>query len=179
MRDDRYRGTKLPKAFRKLFQMSEREADRGHPERLRSQAVKGFENRLNDDVSSTFRQRLKDRESTARLFDGSELLKIARSRLEVGIAQQICDDPAVSSIEAIRRVFDAMGEVLLNYQKQIFLMDRYSFATTASWVAKTACQEASRVASASFLGHSAAPPFKNCIPLNDDLLPQSDRGTHP
>ncbi len=60
MRDDRYRGTSLPRLVRKLCRMAEREADRGHPERLRQQAVAALLSDAEREISPEFRRRLRE-----------------------------------------------------------------------------------------------------------------------
>lgn len=63
MREDRYRGTALPRPVRKLCGMAEREADRVHPERLRGQAVVALMFDAEREISPEFLRRLREHDT--------------------------------------------------------------------------------------------------------------------
>lgn len=101
MRDDRYKGTSLPRPVRKLCRMAEREADRAHPERLCQQAVVALVSDSAKEISPEFRRRLRERDSVPNLFDASELAGSARTALEAEIARNIQAHQGVDSTSAI------------------------------------------------------------------------------
>jgi hypothetical protein len=79
MRDDRYRGTKLPKEVQRLCRMAEREADRSHPERLHQQAAVALVAEAKREISPEFRRRLREHNRAPSFFDANELAESART----------------------------------------------------------------------------------------------------
>src|SRR5215469_5683592 len=146
MRDDRYKGTTLPRLVRKLCRMAEREADRAHPERLRQQAEDALVSDADREISPRFRRRLRERESAPNLFDAHDLAESARTGLEVDIARNIQAGLGVDSANAICDAVRRRGEDYSREQKCQLIVDRHPQASIASEALKRACVEAAPIA---------------------------------
>ena len=169
MRDDRYRGTTLPRPVRKLGQMAEREADRAHPERLREQALGAFSSEAEREISAEFRRRLREHHRAPRLFDLSELAASAQTGLETEIARNLEVGVLVDSLEATRSAFRQRGECHVREVKRKLITDRRSDVSMVSDAVKTAFDELALPAAKLVLEDSGAPPIENCVRLDEDL----------
>ena len=174
MRDDRYRGTSLPQPVRKLCRMAERDADRARPERLSEQADRAlvFERK---DISSEFRQRLREHDVAPGLFDARDLGNLARTGLEAEIARGVmqgrCSTDAVS--EALRE----RGKGYLREQKCRLIADRHPHASAASECVSRAFDEAAPIAASTILEGQRIPQTSDRVHLSEDLLlPADGRG---
>jgi hypothetical protein len=108
MRDDRYRGTSLPRPVRKLCRMAEREADRAHPDRLFAQAVEALVSDAGREVSPDFRRRLREHDAAPSLFGANDLAAVARTGVEAEIARSI--DGGLVYARRMRSVTRYVGE---------------------------------------------------------------------
>lgn len=88
--------------------MSEREADRAHPERLLQQAVVALGCDADREISPEFRRRLRQHNSAPNLFDAHDLAESARTELEIDIARNIQAGPG--SIRRTLSVTRCAGE---------------------------------------------------------------------
>src|SRR5690348_13512368 len=120
MRDDRYRGTSLSREVRKLCRMSERDADRLRPERLKEQAVEALVSDASREISADF---IRELGSAPSLFRKSNLEKAARTGLEVDIARNVGEgsEPKDAIGDALRR----RGENYSREQKCTLIADRH------------------------------------------------------
>jgi hypothetical protein len=167
MRDDRYKGTTLPRPVRKLCRMAEREADRAHPERLRNQALVAFNSEAQSEISAEFRRRLRQHDSAPRLFDASELLASARTALETEIAKNI--GVAVDSVEATRSALRQRHESYVRELKRKLITDRRPDASIVSDAVKTAFDGAALPAAKLILADHRAPRTEDRVRLDEDL----------
>jgi hypothetical protein len=168
MRDDRYRGTSLSRPVRKLCRMSEREADRARPDRLREQAVAAFVSEASREISPEFRKRLRDHDATPTLFSARELGKLARLGLEAVVASNVGNgaDPTGAICDALRQ----RGEGYVREQKCQLIADRHPSATSASESVRKAFDEGSPVAARLILAGQSVAKTGNRVQLTENLL---------
>lgn len=132
MRDDRYKGTSLPGAVRKLCRMAERAADRAHPERLRAQAVVAFVSDANKEISPEFRRQLHRHDAAPTFFGAGELKAVARSALEADVAAHIQAYSGADAIDAISDALRRRSEGYRREQKCRLVANRYPDTSLAS-----------------------------------------------
>jgi hypothetical protein len=179
MRDDRYKGTALPRPVRKLCQMAEREADRAHPERLRDQALIAFSFDAEREISAEFRRRLRQHDLAPSLFDASELTAAAQTGLEAAIARNVESGVSVDSIEATRSALRQRGENYVREQKRKLITDRHPRPSVAPDAVKTAFDKAAPLAARLILHGRRAARIEHRVRLNEDLLAPSGSGVGP
>jgi hypothetical protein len=179
MRDDRYKGTTLPRPVRKLCRMSEREADRAHPERLLQQAVVALGCDADREISPEFRRRLRQHDSAPNLFDAHDLAESARTGLEIDIARNIQAGPGVDSADAIRDALRQRGERYSGEQKCQLIVERHPEASIASEAVKRACVGAAPIAARRILDGQPAPRINDRVRVDEDLLVQHSGGARP
>jgi len=174
MRDDRYRGTSLPRPVRKLCRMAEREADRAHPDRLRQQAVAALVSDAGGEISPEFRRRLREHDAAPSLFSANDLATAARTGLEAEIARNINARHGIDSMvcEALRR----RGEGYAREQKCRLVADRHPNASIASESVKKAFDDCALVAATLILDGRPAPRISDRVLVSENLLPQSRSG---
>ena len=170
MRDDRYKGTSLPRPVRKLCRMAEREADRAHPERLLKQAVVAFVSDANREISQEFHRRLREHDSAPSLFGASDLAKSARTGLESDIARSIEAGQRVDPTDALRDALRRRGESYSREQKCRLIADRHPDASIASRSVKKACDEGAVIAAKRIMDGQRVPQINDRVSLNEDLL---------
>lgn len=179
MRDDRYKGTSLPRAARKLCRMAERRADRARPDLLRQQAVAALVSDADREISPEFRQRLRRHDSAPRLFDAGELVAAARTGLEADIAQCIGHNQGINSTDAICDALRRRGERYAREQKCQLVVDRHPDATDASKSVEKACNDGAPAAASLILSGQSAPKTGNRVRLSENLLVQPTGGAGP
>ena len=176
MRDDRYRGTSLPRPVRKLCRMAEREADRAQPDLLRRQAITALISDANREISSEFRRRLRDHSVAPGLFGARELAISAKTGLEAAIAGNIEAGYGIDVIDAICDALRRRGEGYAREQKCQLVADRHPYATIASESVKKACGDGALIAARLILDGQSAPPIHSRVRVTDNLLPQLASG---
>jgi hypothetical protein len=169
MRDDRYRGTSLPRRVRKLCRMGEREADRAHPDRLRRQAVVAFVSEAEREISPEFRRRLRERETAPSLFGAHDIAATARTGL-VEIARDIDLSPGVGSTDAVSDALRRRGEGYAREQKCRLVADRRWYATIASESVKKAFDDGAPVAATLILASQSVPKTDSRVQLTENLV---------
>lgn len=179
MRDDRYRGTSLPRPVRRLCRMAEREADRARPDLLRQQAVAALVSDADREISPDFRRRLRAHDAAPGLFSASELAAVARTGLEVEIARSIGLGQGIGPKDAIRDALCRRGEGYAREQKCQLVADRHPCATVASESVKTACNDGASVAATLILSGQPAPKANPRVQLSENLLAQHTSGAGP
>lgn len=165
--------------MRKLCRMSEREADRAQPERLRKQAVVALVSDANREVSPEFRRHLRQHDAAPGLFTGAELTAVARSGLESAIARAVVVGRGVDAVDAISEALSERSESYVREQKCQLVADRHPSATLASASVQQACNEALLVASAIILDGRSLPRTSQRPALTDNLLAQPGSGATP
>lgn len=176
MRDDRYRGTSLSPAVRKLCRMAERKADRAHPEHLRQQAAAALMSDAGKEISPEFRRRLIEHDAAPSLFGANDLAVSAGTGLEAEIAQNIDASRGAGSTAAVSEALRRRGERYAREQKCQLIADRHQSASIASESVKKACREGALVAARLILGGRPAPRTNNRVLASDNLLPQPSSG---
>lgn len=179
MRDDRYRGTTFPRPVQKLCRMAEREADRGHPERLREQAVAALRSDAGKEISPEFRRRLREHDANPGFFDASEFVRSARSRLEAAIARVFEAHPGVGSVDATCEALRRLGESYTLEQKCKLITDRHPDASIVLGSVKRAFDEAAPIAARVVLDGEAATRVSDRVRLDENLLIQPSSATSP
>lgn len=169
MRDDRYKGTCLPRPMRKLCRMSERLADRCHPERLQAQALTALTVEAGA-ISAEFKDILKRQDQQRSFFGYRELAAAAHSSLECEIVQTLKVEPALAASDAIRTALSARSEAYVREQKCRLIADRESCATEATESVRKACHDAAADAAALVLRNERAPANVNRVRLDENLL---------
>jgi hypothetical protein len=119
--------------------MSEREADRAHPERLRQQAVAALVSEGDREISPEFCRRLREHNRAPSFFDTNELADSARSGLEIDIARNVQAAQGIDSANAIRDALRRRAERYSREQKCKLITDRHPEASIASEAVKKAC----------------------------------------
>jgi hypothetical protein len=176
MRDDRCKGTALPKQVRKLCRMAEREADRAQLERLRLQALVAFSSEAEREISQEFRRRLRQHDEAPGLFDASELAASAQAGLEVDIARNLEAGVVVDSTEATRSALRQRSEGYVRELRRKLITDRRPDARMVSGIVKDAFDEAALPAAKLILDAHRAPRIENRVRLDEDLRAPRDRG---
>jgi hypothetical protein len=179
MRDDRYKGTTLPRPVRKLCRMAEREADRAHPERLRRQAAEALASDADREFVSEFRRRLRQHESAPNLFDAHELAESARTGLEIDVARNIQAGPGVDSADALSDALRRRGERYSGEHKCQLIVDRHPEASIVSEALKRACAEAAPIAARRILDGQPARQINDRVRVDEDLLVRHSDGAWP
>lgn len=125
MRDDRYSGMRLPRHLTKLFQISWRDADRRHPGRMLTQAIKVLDGLCTREISSDLRSALRQHQSFPTLVDGFHMRSLALvDRLGSETASLIEDTPGLSSYDAVRMALLARAEYYVWEQRLCHDMER-------------------------------------------------------
>jgi hypothetical protein len=176
MRDDRYRGTSLPRPVRKLCRMAEREADRAHRDRLRRQAVAALVSDAGREISPEFRRRLREHDAAPSLFGANDLAAAARTGLEDEIARNIDFGHSVDSTDAVCDALRRRSEGYAREQKCQLVADRHPNATIASESVKKACNDGALIAATLILAGQSAPKTNSRIRLTENLLVQPNSG---
>jgi hypothetical protein len=177
MRDDRYRGTSLPRPVRKLYRMAERTADRVRPDLLRRQALVVLIYDARREISSDFLQVLKRCEGAPSLFDANELMVAASTGLEAEIAHNIARKRDIGL--AIREALCSRGDGYAREQKCQLVADRQAYATIASESLRKACHDASLLAANKILRGESISRTSNRVQLSENLLAQPTPGADP
>jgi hypothetical protein len=176
MRDDRYRGTTLPKEVRKLCRMAEREADRAHPDRLLRQAVAALVSEGDREISPKFRRRLREHDRAPSFFDATDLAEAARSGLEVDIGRNLRAGQGFDSTDAIRDALRQRTERYFREQKCKLIADRHPEASIASAAVKEACDQGALTAARRLLAGEPSPQVSDRVRIDEDLLARPDSG---
>jgi hypothetical protein len=179
MRDDRYRGTTLPRPVQKLDRMAEREADRGRPERLCAQAVTALRSDAGKEISPEFRRRLREHDANPGFFDASEFDRSARSGLEADIARVFDAHPGVGSVDATCEALRRLGESYIREQKCTLITDRRPDASIVLGSVTRAFDEAAPIAARVVLDGEPAPHVSDRVRLDENLLVQTSSATSP
>ena len=179
MRDDRYRGTSLPRAVRKLCRMAEREADRAHPERLRKQAILALVDDGKREISPDFRRGLLRQAKEPTWFGCSELVKAAQSTLEVDIARSLPNSAAFDPVDAVAMTLHHRGVAYFREQKCQLVADRHSEATMISSRVKHAFDDAASDAAAHIVSGEPAPRATYQVRLDENLIISPSSGAAP
>jgi hypothetical protein len=179
MRDDRYRGTTLPKEVRKLCRMAEREADRAHPDRLLRQAVAALVSEGNREISLENRQGLREHDRAPGFFDARDLAESARSGLEVDIARNIQAGQAVDSTSAICNALRRRAERHCRELKCKLIADRHPEASIVSAAVEKACYQGALTAARRILADELSPQVSDRVRIDDDLLVRPGSGARP
>lgn len=168
MRDDRYRGTTLPRPVRRLCKMAEREADRAHPERLRDQALAAFVFDA-ERMSVDFHRRLRRCALSSDLFDANELAALAKTGLEAEIARNIEAGVVVGPAEAICSALRQQGKNHVRELNRQLITDRRSDTSIVSNAVQRALDEAAPLAARLILQGRRAPRIEDRVHLDEDL----------
>jgi hypothetical protein len=179
MRDDRYRGTTLPKEVRKLCRMAEREADRAHPGRLFRQAVAALVSEGDREISPEFRRRLGEHDRAPSFFDASDLAESARSGLEVDIARNIQAGQGIDSTSAICNALRRRAERHSREQICQLIADRQPEASIASAAVKEACDQGALTAARRILAGGPSSQVSDRVRIDEDLLVRPGSGARP
>lgn len=174
MRDDRYKGTGMPRQMRKLCRMSEREADRARPDRLCNQAVTAFVSQAATEISPEFRRQLCDHDARPSFFSSSELAKVAGTVLEATIANCVRD--GANPTQAVSNALRQLGDGYVREQKCQLIADRHPSATVASGSVKTAFDAGAPIAAKLILAGQATPRASGRVQLTENLLAPSRSG---
>jgi hypothetical protein len=174
MRDDRYNGTSLPKLVRKLADMTEREADRAHPERLCQHAITALMSDAGREISPEFRRSLRQHDITPCLFGPTELAATARTGLEEQIIQNI--NAGSNSLDAVHGALLRRSEGYAREQRCRLIVDRHPNASVASESFKTACNDGASIAAKLILDGLPAPRGANRVLASENLLAQRSSG---
>jgi hypothetical protein len=174
MRDDRYKGTAMPRQVRKLCRMSEREADRARPDRLSEQAVTAFVSQASTEISSEFRRQLCDHDAKPSFFGSSELARAAETGLEVAIAN--CIREGANPTQAVSSALRQRGEGYVREQKCQLIADRHPSATIASDSVKAAFDASAPIAAKLILTGQATPKANGRVQLTENLLAPPNGG---
>ncbi len=167
MRDDRYKGTSLPRPMRKLCRMSEREVDRCQPERLKAQALTALVAE-GGGVSAKFKERLISHDMTPTFFGIRELASSAQSGLEVQTVHNL--QQGLGSRDALAAALSERGRNYAREQQCRLVADRESYATKAAQSVRDACQAAANEAAALILAGQRVPANTNRVQLGENLL---------
>jgi hypothetical protein len=179
MRDDRYRGTTLPRPVQKLCRMAEREADRDRPERLCEQAVTALRSDAGKEISPEFRRRLREHDASPGFFDASEFTRSACFRLEAEIARVFEAHPGIGSVDATCEALRRLGESYAREQQCTLIADRDPDASIVLASVARAFDEAAPIAARLVLNGEAAPRVSDRVRLDENLLVQPSSGTPP
>ena len=159
--------------------MSEREADRAHPERLLQQAVVALGCDADREISPEFRRRLRQHNSVPNFFDAHDLAELAQTVLEIDIARNIQAGPGLDSADAIRDALRRRGERYSVEQKCQLIVERHPDASIASEAVRRACVEAAPIAARRILDGQPAPRINDRVRVDEDLLVQHSGGAPP
>jgi hypothetical protein len=176
MRDDRYQGTSLPRPVRKLCHMTEREADRISPDRLREQAVSALISDATREISPEFRRRLREHFKAPELFSANEIMTAARTGLETEIARNINFVSAAGATDSVRDALRRRGDGYVREQKCALIADRHPYATIASQSAKKAFDDGAPIAATLILTGQSPPNKDNRVQLTENLLARPGSG---
>jgi hypothetical protein len=179
MRDDRYRGTSLPRPVRKLCRMAEREADRSHADRLCRQAVAALVSDAGRKISPEFRRRLREHSASPNLFGANDLTAAAWAGLETEIARNIDVGHGVDAMDALCDALRRLGEGYAREQKCQLVTDRHPCATIASESVKKAFDDGALEAATLIMAGQSAPKTNNRVRLTENLLVQSSSEVGP
>jgi hypothetical protein len=155
--------------------MSEREADRCRPSRLRVQAVVALADEARRELSPEFRAHLTAQDARPTLFGTSDLAALARSALEVQVVQNL-ENSIESGANALAAALRERSEGYVREQKCRLVADRESCATLAAECVRNACDGAADEAAALILTNQRAPANSNRVQLGEDLLGGLARG---
>lgn len=170
MRDDRYRGTSLPKPVRKLCQMAKREADRARPDLLRRQAVAALEFDADREISAEFRGRLQEHDAEPGLFMANDLAAAARTVLETDIVRNLDAGRGADLKAAVTGALRQRGEGYAREQRNQLVADRHPCATVALDCVRKAFSDGAQEVSARILGGQSTPRMNGRIRLTENLL---------
>jgi hypothetical protein len=170
MRDDRYKGTSLPRPVQKLCRMAEREADRARPELLRQQAFKALMSDANREIHPMFRRLLLRIDSVPTLFIIDELAAMARSGLEVAIARNMGLRQCIDSMDGLLRALRERIDAYVREQKCRLITDRVPNADAISGVVRQACHEVTVVVATQIMVDQPIPNVVSRVRLTENLL---------
>jgi len=154
--------------------MSEREADRFRPDRLKTEACIALvaEGR---EISADFKERLSSHDTMPTLFGVRDLAIYARSGLEVQVVQNL-QSGSKNGTDALITALRDRGDAHAREQACRLVADRASCATVASNSVKKACHDAAPEAAARILTNQGVPANSNRVQLGEDLLGRAASG---